>query len=268
MKNCYSKYGDSMLKCIVTDLDGTLLTSDKKISEDTKQVIKEYQKNHCLFVVATGRYFEGARKLFDSNFHPDYLITNNGAHIYDYRKDKFIYHNYIDEKIVRSIIKKYIFLADQITLLGEKQYIQIAEAFSDEDKILNDVSTVAIHCKKGINKEEVVSKLQDSFPQLNSYLMNHSVVNYDWIEIEPSTVNKGSAIKKVFDIEKISYQETICFGDGANDLSMFHVCGKKVAMANAVKILKKYADDLILSNDEEGIEQYLKWNKNIFLKKH
>lgn len=268
MKNCYSKYGDTMFRCIVTDLDGTLLTSDKKITEDTKQIIKEYQKNNYLFVVATGRYFEGARKLFDSNFHPDYLITNNGAHIYDYRKDKFIYHNYIDEKIIRSIVEKYISLADQITLLGEKQYIQITEEFLNEDKILSDVSTLAIHCKKGINKNEVVMQLQQSFPHLKSYLMNHSVVNYDWIEIEPSTVNKGSAIKKVFDIEKIIYQDSICFGDGANDLSMFHVCGKKIAMANAVEILKKYADNITLTNDEEGIEQYLKWNKNIFIQKH
>lgn len=257
-----------MFRCIVTDLDGTLLTSDKKITEDTKQIIKEYQNNNYLFVVATGRYFEGAKNLFDSNFHPDYFITNNGAHIYDCRKDKFIYHNYIDEKIVCSIIKKYIFLADQITLLGEKQYIQITEVFSNEDKILNDVSTIAIHCKNGIDKNEVVRQLQNSFPQLHSYLMNHSVVNYDWIEIQPTTVNKGSAIKIVFDIECISNQDSICFGDGANDLSMFHVCGKKIAMANAVEILKKYADNITLSNDEEGIEQYLKWNKNIFIQKY
>lgn len=257
-----------MIRCIVTDLDGTLLTSDKKITEDTKQIIKEYQKNNCLFVVATGRYFEGAKKLFDSNFHPDYLITNNGAHIYDYRQNKFIYHNYIDEKIVRLIVKKYLYLSDQIILLGEKKYRQITKVLLDEEELLNDVSTLAIHCKAGIDKNEIVRQLKKSFPNLHSYLMNHSVVNYDWIEIEPSTVNKGSAIKKVLSIEKITYNQSICFGDGTNDLSMFHVCEKKIAMANAVEILKQHADDVALSNDDEGVEQYLRWNKNIFIKKH
>ena len=257
-----------MLRCIVTDLDGTLLTSDKKITEDTKQIIKEYQKNNCLFVVATGRYFEGAKKLFDSNFHPDYLITNNGAHIYDYRKNKFIYHNYIDEQTVHFIVEKYLYFADQITLLGEKQYMQITNAYLDEEKILNDVSTLAIHCKDGINKNEVVRQLQKSFPHLNSYLMNHSVVNYDWIEIVPSTVNKGKAIEKVLNSEKIAYNQSICFGDGTNDISMFHVCGKKIAMANAVEILKKHADFVTLSNDDEGVEQYLRLNKNNFIQKN
>lgn len=69
--------------------------------------------------------------------------------------------------------------------------------------------------------------------------------------------NKGIAVKKLLEILGIKKEETIAIGDDNNDLSMFEQVGYKVAMGNAIDIVKENADEITLSNDEDGVAVYL-----------
>ena len=69
--------------------------------------------------------------------------------------------------------------------------------------------------------------------------------------------NKGNAVKKLLKILKIAKDETIAIGDDNNDLSMFEQVGYKVAVDNAIDIVKEKADEITLSNDEDGVAVFL-----------
>ena len=69
--------------------------------------------------------------------------------------------------------------------------------------------------------------------------------------------NKGNAVKKLLEILNIKKEETIAIGDDNNDLSMFEQVGRKVAMNNAIDLVKEKADEITLSNDEDGVAIYL-----------
>lgn len=69
--------------------------------------------------------------------------------------------------------------------------------------------------------------------------------------------NKGTAIKKLLEILNIKKEEAIAIGDDNNDLSMFEQVGYKVAVANAIDIVKEKADEITLSNDDDGVAVFL-----------
>ena len=69
--------------------------------------------------------------------------------------------------------------------------------------------------------------------------------------------NKGTAIKKLLEILNIKKEEAIAIGDDNNDLSMFEQVGYKVAVANAINIVKEKADEITLSNDDDGVAVFL-----------
>ena len=69
--------------------------------------------------------------------------------------------------------------------------------------------------------------------------------------------NKGIAVKRMLEILNIKKEETIAIGDDNNDLSMFEQVGYKVAVDNAIDIVKQKADEITLSNDEDGVAGFL-----------
>ena len=70
-------------------------------------------------------------------------------------------------------------------------------------------------------------------------------------------VCKGNAIKHFCASQNIDLKDTVAIGDDFNDISMFEVTGHSVAMGNALDEIKKYADEITLSNDEDGVAKFL-----------
>ena len=79
-------------------------------------------------------------------------------------------------------------------------------------------------------------------------------IYYDIANIE---VNKGNAIKKLCEILDINLKDTIAIGDDYNDISMFKVAGYNVVMGNAIEEVKKYADEITLTNNQDGVAIFL-----------
>lgn len=77
------------------------------------------------------------------------------------------------------------------------------------------------------------------------------------IEVNAEGVHKGMALLKLGEIFGISREEIAAFGDGSNDTMMLKTVGMGVAMANAMPEVKKAADRLTDSNDEEGVARFI-----------
>ena len=70
-------------------------------------------------------------------------------------------------------------------------------------------------------------------------------------------MSKGEAVKILCDKLNVNLKDTICIGDSQNDISMLEIAGKSVVMKNAKNEIKKYADVITLSNDEDGVARFL-----------
>jgi Cof subfamily protein (haloacid dehalogenase superfamily) len=81
--------------------------------------------------------------------------------------------------------------------------------------------------------------------------MTHS--DADDIEITPTGVDKGTALREVSAVTGISLEHVMVIGDSPNDLPMFEEAGLAVAVDNAMPEVKKAADKIVPSNNEEGV---------------
>ena len=82
--------------------------------------------------------------------------------------------------------------------------------------------------------------------------------NLRWITINPDNLNKGIALELLCNKLNIKLDETIFFADGPNDIEALEMVGLGIAMGNAFEEVKRCANDITISNDEEGIVYYLK----------
>lgn len=81
-----------------------------------------------------------------------------------------------------------------------------------------------------------------------------------WLTINPKNANKLSSLEKICDNLNCSLDEVIFFGDGENDLVLIENVGISVAMDNAIDIVKEKATFVTLSNDNDGVAEYLENN--------
>lgn len=79
----------------------------------------------------------------------------------------------------------------------------------------------------------------------------------------PETAGKVQAIRELAKLLDISVSDIAAFGDDINDIEMLRMCGMGVAVANAVAKVKDIADSVTLSNDEDGVAEWLE--KNIII---
>ena len=108
-------------KIISMDFDGTLLTSNKRITDKTKKTLLKYKKNNYFIIGVTSRVLASVKEVCDLNMF-DYLILNNGAYIYDVKTKEIIKSFYIDREIVLDITKYFKEIAEEIDYCTLNKY--------------------------------------------------------------------------------------------------------------------------------------------------
>lgn len=252
-------------KIVFVDLDGTLKDSNKKISMRNKRIFEKLADIGIVVVFTTGRplsYTISLSKQFSSS---NYVISSNGAEIYNYSNGNVIYHNRLSRENInklKELIKKYqlFFIAncltqaytnkifddpgkkivhsvDEITDLNISQLI--VESYDEEVMRLfkNDIS--------GISGIKISNKSRSSGASASDQILFYDITNSD--------VSKGNAVKILCDYLNIDIKKTMAIGDSDNDIEMLQTVNVKVAMNNATEALKKEANFITLSNDEEGV---------------
>ncbi len=256
-----------MYKLIISDLDGTLVNSNKEISDYTKKVIDLLKEKGIHFVIATGRSLSGAQHIHDILNLNTEIICNNGSTIYN-KDGELIFQRIIDSKIATeifetSLIQDCIFFATYGTqvYIGEGT-LDLANAFL-HNPIQNHIEVN----KENINSfifEKVVlmSKDNDKLKKLTAYFntfeeINSFISQEDYLDVVHFETSKGKALKIIADSKNIELKHTIAFGDAFNDYEMLKFAGKGLVMRNGFEDLKKEFETLDFSNDENGVAKYL-----------
>ena len=123
----------------ITDMDGTLLKSDKSVSEKNLKMIKEYQGQGGIFGLATGRPIHTTLRYLDI-LKPDLpLILYNGCIVYDHKSDKIVYGKYLPDEardILKDVFAKYPGIAPEIFTFEAQYYLNLNEAEKWHHEIL------------------------------------------------------------------------------------------------------------------------------------
>jgi len=260
-----------MYKLAVFDLDGTLLNSNHKISEDTFDAICKLKDNGIKIVLATGRPNTAVKSLVNQLNIDDYIITCNGSVIGHPYKKEHLYQDIMPSADVLKILNmcesnNIQYLAYSIDGIISKEndrlmFLKKHNKLLKEDEKANfilsdDVEAIAYNI--GINKiliiendEEEYKKLQNVIKSIKSVQITQSSDTF--LDIGPANNSKGIALKKLCNYLDIKLEEVIAFGDQYNDISMLEIVGFSVAMGNAKEDVKKITDYITKTNDDEGI---------------
>lgn len=247
------------ISIILSDLDGTLFRDDKSISDFTKKTIKNIQAKGILFGICTARAYVNAIKFLDG-IEPDIFITNGGGMVKFRGKQIYTCEFSIEE--IRTLISTTFqtFGPDIIISVDNEKglYSNSTDELGDKFWTFNDFSNFnepgMKMCIQTLDKEKV-SKIAASIGNDRIDFLPFSDI--PWYKLSLKEATKEKAITALCEYLKLSVSQIAAFGDDFNDIGMLKLCGKGIAMQNAITEVKQIADEVCLSNQDDGVANWL-----------
>ena len=268
------------IKLIALDLDGTLLGSDKHLSEENERALSAAAERGVEIVPATGRFYRGMPDAVKKLPYVNYVISVNGAQVYDIKNKKTVCSSEIPWDRAVSVMER----LDAIDVIYDcyqdgwgwmtKELYEKAEEYAPSvhnlemiKKLRTPVPELKAYLKekgKGVQKIQIFFKdmelrgkmLKELPKEFFDLVVTTSIVNN--IEINSREATKGVALSKLADYLEIPIEETMAFGDDLNDISMLEKAGVGVAMGNAYDEVKKAADYITDDCDRNGVASAVK----------
>lgn len=263
-----------MKKLIAVDVDGTLINSRGKISKRTKTVLIEAQKKGHKVVISSGRSPLGVLDFayeLKMDKYESYISNYNGSVVTDVKTfEKPVDHRF-EIEYLKEILQYIDTLdIDYMIFYNDKVYAQkentkrLEEVLSKnpnmEKEIVPNLSYNIDFRPNNILLAQDSEKIEEPATKLIEKYGKDTSMMYSapyFFEIMPKNVSKGHSLLEIADYLNINHEDIIAFGDQENDLLMIEMAGTGVAMGNAIPKLKESADYVTLTNDEDGIADYL-----------
>ncbi len=260
-------------KIAVFDLDGTLTNSKKELSPRNKSALLRLQREGVRVVLASGRPTYGILPLaqeLELNHYGGYILAFNGGVIIDCSTAKSVHSNvlpmeliaplYEASKLYDTVILSYDG-AEIITEDSTNKYVGVEShlnkmAVREVADFLEVITSPVPKCL-AVGEPENVIRLEGELSQAYGEVMSIYRSEPFFLELVPLGIDKAQSLKVLLDVVGASREEMVAFGDGYNDLSMIEFAGVGVAMSNAQDVVKESADVVTLSNDEDGVAEYI-----------
>ncbi len=253
------------------DLDGTLTNRDKVITPRTKAALMKAMERGKKVVLASGRPTYGvmplARELKLAEYG-GYILAYNGGVIMDCQTEELVFSRMLpveaNHRIIELALKNRV---DFLTYDGE--VILTSNEENPYAKIESGINHLRLH---QLEIDEFFARVDFAVPKFlfvddGDYLAsvepkvkaalgkNFSVYRSEpyFLEILPQGVDKAQSLERLLEVTGIKREEMIACGDGYNDLSMIKFAGLGVAMENGVLPVRKAADYITASNNEDGV---------------
>lgn len=250
------------ISIILSDLDGTLFRNDKSISDFTKETIRQAQAKGLLFGICTARAKVNAVKFLEG-IEPDIFITNGGGIVY-YRDKKIYNCEFTVEEIRKLIDAAFEVFGKDVILSADNEhalYSNSREELGDKFWTFNDFSDFRETCMKmciqSLDKEKI-EKVASVIGLENVDYLPFSDI--PWYKLSKKAATKERAIEELCHHLNITSSKIAAFGDDFNDLGMLSLCGKGIAMENAINEVKKAADSVCASNENDGVAKWIEKN--------
>ncbi len=214
------------IECIACDYDRTLTDESLAISEGAMNALKDASQNGVKVIIVSGRVLRFLKKIYARYNFIDAVVAENGAVIYFPKEERKI-------------------------LLGNNDECEKSKA-------------VFSHCDFPVSIQEVIiATTTDYDTEVKNLIKQNNLsadieYNKDSLMVMPKGINKGRGILEAIKLLGIAQKKLACIGDGENDVSLLDGAGTKVAVANAVEIVKRKADILTEKPYGEGVKEFVK----------
>lgn len=260
-----------MIRIVFSDIDGTFLTDDKRVTARTEQAVKELLAQEIPFVLVSARMPEAIYPITDKMDVKIPLISYSGALVLTETGEE-LYSLTMDATLTEAFLKTVKQDFPQATVnyyAGHHWYVEdvndprvvfemkITEAVAEEGSFAECLQRGICPHKillmmEPADCERAERELQQRFLALNVVRSAPHL-----LEVMDASVNKASGIEIMLQHFGIGAGEALSFGDNYNDLEMLRYTGTSVAMGNAPQPVKETAGHVTLSNEEDGLCEYL-----------
>ena len=281
-----------MYKLVAIDLDGTLLNSFGEVTENTKKALLDAKNQGVEIVLASGRPISSTKSLAIELGVDNYIISGNGAVVYDIKNEQAIYDKFLtkeqvlevadiceensifyniyteEEVITKSLSYNVLFYhKENIKKIEEKRtHINVVQDVrkyieeSGKDKFLK--ITVCDESKTIFNG--IIRKLKEigNIDILNIEHMSRKKfkigteevsIEYHYTEITNENVNKWTAIEYLINKLNIDKKDVVAIGDNINDKEMIENSGLGIVMGNSNPLMKEIGNVIVSDNNSEGV---------------
>jgi Cof subfamily protein (haloacid dehalogenase superfamily) len=254
---------------VAIDVDGTLINSENHVTEATRAAIHEVLSKNIGVTLASGRARMTMVPFLTELGITLPFISSGGAHIIDPVSNRTLYYSAVPADAL-SLIVEYARAAQAPIIFQESDRIfyegsqEVLRSLSETYKI--DITVAANFIRvddilKAHSEPIKVYMCQDPaiVQDIEAQLKQHHLPIYmtysapPYLEITSASASKGEAIQRLAAHLHIPLERILAIGDSRNDLSMFEVVGKRVAMGNGVPEIKAAADLIAPTNDEDGV---------------
>lgn len=254
---------------LVTDMDGTLLDSKGRLSEENIKAIEYFVNNGGIFTIATGRMLPSAQRFINKIKINAPIILYNGSKVYDYKPQEVIYEKYLEEdrkSVIQKVAKDYqnlgveIYSEENIYIYRKCEYTNrlskkgydVIEKIEDKHWKQKWIKVLFIGNKFEIDKLEEEFELRyDTGTVIRS--------GEKFLELTCNETSKGQALRELANKIGIQKEKIIAIGDNMNDLEMIQYAEFGFAVQNGNKKLVEKAKLIAPTNDNNCIKYVVDW---------
>ncbi|MFV0450217.1 MAG: Cof-type HAD-IIB family hydrolase [Vibrio sp.] len=264
---------ENPIKIVASDLDGTLLAPDHKLSAFSKKTLKELHAKGFTFIFATGRHHVDVAGIREIAGIPAYMITSNGARVHD-QNDAQMYSKNVPRELVQAIVDlvkddkrivTHIYRNDSWLMSREDESLRAYHNESgfhyqlfDINNAPNDGIAKVFFTNEDHNHEMLVA-YENLINEKFAGQVNVAFSTPHCLEVMGAGVSKGDALKAVAESLNLNLENCIAFGDGMNDVEMLSMAGKGLVMGTAhEKVMKALPEiEVIGSHADDAVAHYL-----------
>ena len=258
---------------IALDLDGTLTNSNKQVTPRTHKALLEAEQQGAVLILASGRPtygIEPVAECLELKKYGGYILSYNGGKIVECATGHEIYSKHLPAEVIPTIYNyarehQYALLgyvgSDIVTEMPDDEYVHEESRINKMnirkvDNLLNAIEPQPTKLLMTGHPELMVKAEAELAALLEDKMEVYRSAPF-FIELVPKGIDKAQSLMRLLNILQLSPSDLTAFGDGYNDLSMIHLAGRGVAMANAAPEVRAAADFVTASNDEDGIAVFL-----------
>ena len=261
----------------VSDLDGTLLRSDRITSDYTNRVINQLTEKGIVFSYATARSVYTSRIVTRGMTAAIPVILYNGAMILDLQTQELLdsaffgpdVYPLLDELFAAGIYPTVYAMIEgrerfsNLPAKSSKGTLDFIASRNDARKRIVDTDEALIagdlFYLTCIESPDKIAPFYEKYRDIFHCVYQKDIYSGEqWLEIMPQRATKAEAVRRLKALSGCS--RLVVFGDGMNDLEMFGIADEAYATENAVPELKRIATGVIGSNDEDAVAHWLEKN--------
>lgn len=249
-----------MLRLVLSDLDGTLLRSDKAISAYTQDILRQCRSRGILVGFCTSR---GRTSIipWQEQVRPDVVICNGGASVF--HRGELIHSVSFSLAETRALIARAYevcgpdceITVDTMDRIYWNRGADKSQGYADDAVTddLRDFREAALKICVQTDDPDAARRIAGAVEGCDFLPFS----DIPWHKFSGGRATKEEAIRVLSERTGIGTADIIAFGDDHNDIGMLRLCGTGVAMGNAIPQAKEAADDITGTNDEDGVARYL-----------